>query len=258
MKAVALAPGYLASAPVSATYNVSAFAPLITTIAGNGIAGTSSNGTAVASLEFLSADGLATDGAGNLYVADTEGCAIWMISASTQTGSIYAGTGTCSYSGDGGPATNATLSFPRGLAFDSSGNLYVADQGNNLIRKITTSTGTISTVAGHYQLSNNNLGDGGPATSANLLTPAAIAFDGAGNLYIADSGNDRVRQVSAIAGIIQTIAGNGSYLVSGDGGPATRFSGDRFEGQHLCCQQQWRKDTRDQCCDGSDRYYRGR
>ena len=221
VKAVALAPGYLPSAPVSATYSVSAFAPLITTIAGNGIQGISTSGTPAQNLEFGGAYGVAVDQTGNLYIADALGCAIWVVPASSGTGSIYAGTGTCGFSGDGGPATSATFYNPQALAFDSTGNLYIADQLNGVIRKITTSTGIISTVAGNRSISPTNLGDGGPAISAYLNGPAAIAFDSAGNLYIADSGDNRIREVSANTSIITTVAGNGSFNASGDGGPAT-------------------------------------
>jgi sugar lactone lactonase YvrE len=221
VKAVALAPGFLASAPFSATYNVSAAVPVISTIAGNGLQGTSTNGTPASKLEFIGAYGIALDKAGNQFVADSRGCAIWKISASTQTAAIYAGTGTCGYAGDGGQATKATLYYPNGLAFDNSGDLYVADENNGVIRKIATSIGVITTVAGQHATTPGKLGDGGPATSATLLYPTAIAFDRANNLYIADAEDYRVRQVSASTGIITTVAGTGAATRSGDGGPAT-------------------------------------
>ena len=221
VKAVAVAPGFLTSAPVSATYNIAGNAPIITTVAGSGTYGTSTNGTPASDLKFRGAEGLAIDKSGNLYVSDTIGCAVWKISASTGTGSIFAGTGNCNYNGDGVRATDAALSYPEGLAFDATGNLFIADQGNGLVRRIAASDGVITTVAGQYPPPFGNVGDGGPATSAYLSGPASIAFDSNGNLYITDSGNARVRKVSATTGIISTFAGNGTSGVSGDGGPAT-------------------------------------
>lgn len=221
VNAIAIAPGYLSSTQSTATYKLNAFTPLITTAAGNGIIGRSTTGLAGLDLSFQQATGLNVDKFGNMYVADTNGCQIWMISASTGIASIYAGTGTCSYTGDGGLAINATLSHPGGLAFDSLGNLYVADTLNAVIRKITADTGVISTVAGHYPPTGRSTGDGGPATSATLYGPSAVAFDAANNLYIADSSNCRIREVSATTGTINTVVGNGTCVASGDGGLAT-------------------------------------
>ncbi len=217
IKAVASAPGFLTSPPASATYHVSAFAPSITTVAGTGTAGFSGAGGPALNATFAAPSGIAFDKAGNMFVSDAPNNVVWMISASTRAASIYAGTGTRGRTGDGGTAITATLSYPRGLAFDSVGNLYIADTDNDVIRKVTASTGIISTVAG----GGGTIGDGGPATSAVLSSPAAIAFDGTGNLYIADTQDRRVRKVSATTGIITTVAGNGSSTYKGDGGPAT-------------------------------------
>ena len=135
--------------------------------------------------------------------------------------SFVAGGGTSGILGDGGPATSASLSAVYDVAIDSSGNLYIADTGDNRIRKVSTS-GTITTVAGGGTASANSpVGDGGPATSAVLGYPAAVAVDAVGNLYIADTENNRVRKVSA-SGTITTVAGPGSSNGAlGDGGPAT-------------------------------------
>jgi len=143
--------------------------------------------------------------------------------ASGQVGIIttYAGDGN-GYSGDGGPATSASLDGPSGLAMDSAGNLYIADTGNNVIRKVTPG-GIITTCAGNGNAGFS--GDGGPATAASLninIDPVGIAVDASGNLYIADSMNNRVRKVSAGSGIITTVAGNGFGAEDGIGG----FSGD--------------------------------
>ncbi|NYF79573.1 choice-of-anchor D domain-containing protein [Granulicella arctica] len=133
--------------------------------------------------------------------------------------STIAGNGTPGYSGNGDPATNATLNAPEYVAVDRAGNIFIAEIGNNIVRKIAASTGIIMTVAGNGSAGFS--GDGGPATSAELATPAAVALDAAGNLYIADHNNNRVRKVDATTGTITTVAGNGTAGYSGDGGAAT-------------------------------------
>jgi sugar lactone lactonase YvrE len=135
-------------------------------------------------------------------------------------GSIFsvAGNGSMGYAGDGGPAGSAELSNPNGAALDSSGNLYIADWGNNRIRKVDASTGLISTVAGNGV--GSYAGDGGPATSAELYNPGGVAVDPAGNLFIADFQNNRIREVIVATGNITTVAGTGSPGFSGDGAAA--------------------------------------
>jgi trimeric autotransporter adhesin len=174
--------------------------------------------------------GVALDTAGNLYFASFLGNQIQELSNGVLT--TIAGTGMQGYSGDNGPATSAQLSNPSGIAVDSAGNVYFADMGNQSIRKI--SNGVITTVAGNGTAGFS--GDNGPATSAQLnlqsnpvsccllvnpspRLPGGIAVDASGNLFIADSGNQRVRMVSN--GMITTIAGTGTAGFSGDGGPAT-------------------------------------
>jgi Abnormal spindle-like microcephaly-assoc'd, ASPM-SPD-2-Hydin/NHL repeat len=179
--------------------------------------------------------GLATDRSGNVFIADTANNAVREVSASTGKITTLAGDGLIGFSGDGGPATSAELFFPRDVAVDGSGNVFIMDAGNCTVRKITASTGVISTVAGTPPDSDGNFscgfsGDGGPATSAqlfpiDLLTPAGgVAVDSSGNLFIADTGNGVIREVSASTGIITTVAGAsglGFVGFSGDGGPAT-------------------------------------
>src|SRR5205814_820849 len=140
------------------------------------------------------------------------------VPALSQTINTVAGGG----AGDGGDATIANLNSPASVAVDSSGNLYIADLGNDRIRKIAAATGIITTVAGNGGLA--FAGDGGAATNASLNTPASVALDASGNLYIADQGNHRIRKVDAATGIITTVAGNGSPAFAGDGGAATSAS----------------------------------
>ncbi len=159
--------------------------------------------------------GLAVDSADNLYVTDSFRCSVFRLNLQTQASSTVAGTGSCGYSGDGGSAIAATLSSPSGIALDSAGNFYIADTGNQRIRVVNAATGIINTAAGSG--AGGFFGDNGPATAAYLFNPKAVAVDASGNLYIADSSNERVRRVDASTGVISTFAGGGS---SSDGGPA--------------------------------------
>jgi sugar lactone lactonase YvrE len=188
----------------------------ITTVAGNGTYGASGDGGPATSAQITSVNGIAVDSAGNFYLADTNNCRIRKVSSGNIN--TVAGNGTCSYSGDGGPATSAELWNPYGVAVDTSGNVYIADTSNYRIRKV--SSGTITTVAGNGTY--GYLGDGGQATSAEITQAYGVAVDGAGNIYIADSQYScRIREVSVGTGIINTVAGNGSCFYSGDGGGAT-------------------------------------
>jgi sugar lactone lactonase YvrE len=160
--------------------------------------------------------GIAVDQDGNLFVSETIRQTIWKVSP-TGVKTLVAGTGngTWGFSGDGGPATAAQLSFPNGITLDKNGNLFIADSWNNRIRKIS-SNGIISTIAGNGTAGFG--GDGGPATAAQLWYPLGVAVDPAGNLFIADSHNNRIRRVSP-DGTMTTVAGNGTFGFSGDGGP---------------------------------------
>src|SRR5438094_213220 len=140
------------------------------------------------------------------------------VPALSQTINTVAGGG----AGDGGDATIANLNSPAGVAVDSSGNLYIADLGNERIRKLAAATGIITTVAGNGVL--GFAGDGGAATSASLNSPAGVALDASGNLYIADYANHRIRKLTAATGIITTVASNGVSGFAGDGGAATSAS----------------------------------
>jgi trimeric autotransporter adhesin len=184
---------------------------VITTVAGNGTQGYSGDDGPAISAQLHFPVGIAVDSAGDLYIADSSNNRIRKVSNGLIT--TVAGNGTEAYSGDGGPATSAGVYWPRGVAVDSAGNLYIADYYNLRIRKV--SNGVITTVAGSG--THGYSGDNGPATSAQLHSPEGVAVDSAGNLYIADA--PRVRKVSN--GVITTVAGNGTEGYSGDNGPAT-------------------------------------
>lgn len=270
---------YLADSSNNRVRKVDATTGLISTVAGNGSPGIAGDGGPATSAMISNPAGLALDGAGNLYIADSGNSAIRRIDAITGVITTVAGTlGQQGSTGDGGPATAARLSFPYGIAFDAARNLYIADTGNNLVRRVDASTGIITTIAGSgvvgydgdakqataaalnspwnvvvaadgsfyiADLTNNRIrrvdtasvistvagtaqrgfsGDGGPATSALLNNPASMVLDVAGNLFIADSGNNRVRKVNVGTGVITTISGNDSQSMSGDAGPADAAS----------------------------------
>jgi gliding motility-associated-like protein len=191
-------------------------AGIISTIAGNGTLGFSGDGGAATAAEFNYPLGMVFDGAGNLYIADSQNQRIRKVTTAGIISTI-AGTGTGGYSGDGGAATAAEINWPWGLAIHPPGNLYMADNVNNRVRMINSS-GIITTVAGNG--TNNYSGDGAAATAAELNGPVGVVFDAANNLYIADNGNNRIRKIIT-TGIISTYAGNGTVGFSGDGGQAT-------------------------------------
>jgi trimeric autotransporter adhesin len=188
---------------------------VITTVAGNKTRGYSGDGDQAASAQLSNPFGIAVDSAGNLYIADTYNDRVRKITSDGVITTI-AGNGTSGFGGDGGKAASAQLSMPSGIAVDSAGNLYIADWGNNRIRKVTAE-GVITTVAGNGK--DGYSGDGGQAITARLSGPFGVAVDSAGNLYIADPGNHRIRKVTS-GGVITTIAGNGKEGYTGDGGQA--------------------------------------
>ncbi|HSP66276.1 MAG TPA: hypothetical protein VLN48_01035 [Bryobacteraceae bacterium] len=191
----------------------------ISTIAGTGDFGYFGDGNTAAKAGLNRPYSVAVDKAGNIYIADAYNDAIRKVSTSG-TMSSFAGSSQRGLGGDGGAATGALLDTPTGLVLDAAGNLYIADTGNNRIRKVGTD-GIISTFAGSGATGYS--GDGGPATSAGLNAPQGIAVDNAGNVYVSDTLNHRVRKITP-DGTISTVAGNGNGTLKGDGGPATQAS----------------------------------
>jgi sugar lactone lactonase YvrE len=230
----------------------------ISSIAGSDtVPGCSGDGGPATSAHFTDPEAIALDAAGNIYFSDTYCERIYKITISTGIMSLVAGNGISGSNGDGGLATSAQLYNSIGIALDTSGNIYIADNGNYKIRMVNAKTGIISTIAGTSK--SGFSGDGGPATAAELSKPGGVAVDDSGNVYIADLDNSRIRKVIASTGIISTIvsgvevgsmvldssrniyfvgshkvyelnnktkvvstiAGNGKSGNSGDGGPAT-------------------------------------
>ena len=190
---------------------------VIITVAGGGGNGLGDNGPATQA-DLSQPTAAAADAAGNIYIADYQGHRIRKVNTSAIITTI-AGNGTLGSSGDNGPAASALIGNPWGIAVDSSGNVYFSDRINQRVRKITPA-GTITTVAGTG--TSGFSGEGGQATSASLFNPTGLAVDSSGNLYIADTNNNRIRKVNT-AGVITTVAGNGLPNVSGNG-PATSTS----------------------------------
>jgi hypothetical protein len=185
--------------------------------AGTGTQGFGGDGGAALSAQLGQTRGVAADRAGNVYICEDTNQRIRRVDAATGVITTVAGNGTAGFSGDSGPATSAKLNSPRQIAVDSVRNwLYIADLGNNRVRRVNLATGTITTVAG-----GGSGGDGGLATSALVGSAQGVAVDATGNVFISEPGAFRVRRVDAATQIISTVAGNGTQGTGGDGGLAT-------------------------------------
>lgn len=191
---------------------------LVNFFAGDGTEGYTGDGGLAKSAELNYNYGVAKDSAGNVYIADTYNCLVRKVNTagtiSTIAGLVVNNSPRCGFSGDGGVATSAELSYPYGVAVDSKGNVYIADHNNSVIRKV--SAGTITTIAGIGGIAGYS-GDGGPAINALIYQPTALTVDPAGNVFIADYNNCRVREIMAATGVINTVAGNGVCNYTGDG-----------------------------------------
>ncbi len=205
----------------SATGSVGVFVPgIINTVAGGLNWVYSQDGVPAVGASIFLPYGIAVDARGNLFIADSSNNRIRRVDAATGLISTYAGNGISGSGGDNGPATAANLNNPTSVALDPAGNLYIADSGNSAVRRVDAFSGTIGTVAGTITQPGYS-GDNGTATAATLNGPKGISFDGNGNLYIADTGNNAIRLLSANNGKISTVAGTGAYGFAGDGGLAT-------------------------------------
>jgi sugar lactone lactonase YvrE len=212
-------------------FRLDAWTGVVTVVAGTGTAGDSGDGGPAVDATLGGPGALALDAAGNIYFSDPNNHRVRKITKATGIIDTVAGNGTVFDGGDGGPAVEAGIPDPSGIAVDRHGNLYIADGGAR-VRLVTASTGIITTYAGTWN--SGHAGDGGAADEAQIDQPSDVALDVRGNLYIAARGEHRIRKVTAATGIITTIAGNSTGVdsgifgiivfqggFSGDGGPAT-------------------------------------
>jgi uncharacterized protein (TIGR03437 family) len=205
---------FLGLASFLAAANPPAPSYIIQTVAGGDFG---LDGASALAAVFSQTEGIAIDNSGAVYIADADGNRVRKITPDGRIQTV-AGNGVAGFAADGGPSNAALLNHPYGIAIDAQGNIYVADLGNSRVRKISTD-GTIRTVAGGGTIAPGGNGDGGPATSAQLLQPRNIAVDLDGTLYISDFGAHRVYRVTP-GGILTTLAGTGSAGFSGDSGSA--------------------------------------
>jgi streptogramin lyase len=192
-------------------------APTISTFAGTGTPGYAGDGGSAAQAQLRDPFDVVLDQAGNLYFSDTSNHSVRRIDSHTGVISTVAGSGRKGDSGDGGPATQATMNEPYGLALNTDGNLFIVDRLNYRVRLVDGKTGVIRTVAGTGQAGFS--GDGGPGDKAQLREPNGVALDGKGQLYITDVADQRVRVLALGTGVITTFCGTGRKEQTGDGGP---------------------------------------
>jgi hypothetical protein len=191
----------------------------LTVFAGIGVQGYTGDAGQAAAAELYHPYALAVDTANNVYIADQYNCVVRKVASNGIITTIAGTAGSCTYAGDGGKGILASLYYPSGLALDASGNLFIGDNNNCVVRRLILASDVISTYAGSHSCGFN--GDGGQATAAQLSTTTGLAADSAGNLFIADSGNCVVREVTVANKKISTVAGNHTCGFNGDGGAAT-------------------------------------
>jgi sugar lactone lactonase YvrE len=225
---------YFADESAQQVFRIDANTQILTSVAGNGTQGYSGDGGQATMAEFNRPEGVAFDLQGNLYVEDQDNNIVRKIDTAGVVTTVAgdpttAGQGSPTYGGDGGPAIKAGLALCcagvyasyDSIAVDASGNLFIGDSGHHVVRKVTTD-GVIHTIAGNNALGAGFSGDGGVATSAQLNWPMGVATDPAGDVYIADFSNNRIRKIDAATQIITTVAGDGTSGASNDGGLATQ------------------------------------
>ena len=221
LAALALAAGLAALTPTPTASPSPTVTPItcgMITVAGDGTAAYSGDGGPASAASLSQARSVALDGSGNVYITDFGNSRIRVVDSSGKITTV-AGTGTDGFNSDGIASNLAQINQARRLALDASGNIYIADVSNNRIRKVTIGTGLISTVAGNGTA--GYLADGVAATATRINAPQGVFVDSAGNIFIADTANNRVRKVAAAGGLISTVAGNGTAGFSGDGAAAT-------------------------------------
>jgi hypothetical protein len=213
---------YLAHVSGAAVRRVNATNGLLTTVAGNGSFGTSGDGGAAVAAGLSTPSSVAVDLTGNIYLCDNVDSRVRKIDVATGVIHTVVGNDIIGYTGDDIPATNASLTFPMGIAVDVHGNLYIADTSAGLVRKVDAATGYIHRLAGQF-LQGGHTGDGGPAVNARINSPLRIAVDASDNVYFIDQGNRvYIRRIDGVTGIITTIAGGGTN--DGSSGFATNAS----------------------------------
>jgi sugar lactone lactonase YvrE len=201
---------------------------ILTTVAGSGRKGSGGDGGPALQAELNEPYGMAIDRDGTLYIVDRLNACIRRVDGKTRILTTLAGTGEPGFSGDGGPATQAQMVEPNGICLDGRGHLYIADVRGQRVRRVSLDTGLIDTVAGTGE--RKDAGDGGPATAASLNGPRAVVCDRAGNLFICEREGNRVRRVDARTHRIESFAGTGEKGYGGDGGPALQatFNGPKW------------------------------
>jgi sugar lactone lactonase YvrE len=204
---------YFSASGLAMVLKVAAANGVISVVAGNGLSRYAGDGGFAVGASLGYPSGLALDRSGNLYIADSSNSIVRKVDTNGIITTMAGAAGKFGFSGDGGPATQALLSYPTGIATDTSGNLHIMDLGNNRVRMVNASDGNISTIAGTGAVGNS--GDGVLATKATFNYPMGIAVDSSGNVYIADQNNAIIRRIST-SGIINTVAGNGQFGYSGE------------------------------------------
>lgn len=209
----------LLAASIASLLSLTAFSAEVKTVAGTGTKGYSGDGGPATQAEFNNVFSLTRGPDGALYVCDSDNHRVRRIAADGKVTTV-AGNGTRGHSGDGGPATQASINTPYEVRFDAAGNLFIDEMGGHVIRKVDAKTGIISTIAGTGKAGYS--GDGGPATAAQFNAPHSIEFDRAGDLYVCDILNHRLRKIDMKTGIVTTVAGTGEKKTAPDG---SKFAG---------------------------------